>query len=48
VGLKHIEYLSYYAQHFDTVEVDSTFLVVRQPQITRVEELTLLCNQGEY
>jgi len=37
-----------YAQHFDTVEVDSTFLVVRQPQITRVEELTLLCNQVEY
>ena len=33
-GLKPAEYLTYYAQHFDTVEVDSTFY--RIPPISTV------------
>jgi len=24
-GLKHSEYLAFYSEHFDTVEIDSTF-----------------------
>ncbi len=34
-GLASSEYLSYYAQHFDTVEVDSTFYRIPSPATTR-------------
>lgn len=34
-GLDSKDYLSYYAQHFDTVEVDSTFYRLPSPRMTR-------------
>ena len=34
-GMKSSDYLSHYAQHFDTVEVDSTFYRIPSPTTTR-------------
>ena len=34
-GLRPAEYLSYYAQHFDTVEVDSTFYATPNVSVVR-------------
>ena len=34
-GLKPAEYLGYYAQHFDTVEVDSTFYATPNVSVVR-------------
>src|SRR6202011_287332 len=34
-GLRPADYLSYYAQHFDTVEVDSTFYATPNVSVVR-------------
>ena len=34
-GMKPADFLSYYAQHFDTVEVDSTFYRIPSPSTVR-------------
>src|SRR5437867_10066601 len=34
-GLRPAEYLSYYAQHFDTVEIDSTFYATPNVSVVR-------------
>jgi uncharacterized protein YecE (DUF72 family) len=34
-GLKPADYLSYYAQHFDTVEIDSTFYAIPNVSVVR-------------
>ena len=34
-GLRPAEYLSYYAQHFDTVEIDSTFYATPNVNVVR-------------
>jgi uncharacterized protein YecE (DUF72 family) len=34
-GLRPIDYLSYYAQHFDTVEIDSTFYATPNVSVVR-------------
>jgi hypothetical protein len=34
-GLRPADYLSYYAQHFDTVEIDSTFYATPNVSVVR-------------
>jgi len=34
-GLRPTDYLSYYAQHFDTVEIDSTFYATPNVSVVR-------------
>ncbi|OLB32677.1 MAG: hypothetical protein AUH13_03605 [Acidobacteria bacterium 13_2_20CM_58_27] len=59
-GLRPADYLSYYAQHFDTVEVDSTFYATPNVNVVRswnakppegflfAAKVPELCGDGNY
>src|ERR1700756_1516927 len=37
-GLKHSEYLAFYSEHFDSVEIDSTFYACPSPSTIRADD----------